>query len=786
MNFIATSSSVTLQFKNLVSAQSGGLDLGLDNVSVASTGQATGSSPITLFDANTTCASCQAVQPVGLVPGVGAETPAPPAFFSGLPVTLGGITYGATSKFGGGNGGFTGWIHVSYTVPAGTPTGNFILQFETSNAGDTSLPSALAIDNIVSPGLTESFENGIPATWTLSGGAAGFPGATGGTSPTITNLAPTNGSQFAWITNGCSDVCNTLGSVPTSYGSLYQGPGTNGLPVGQGLGSSVSGTTLQSPTFALAAGNTISFDVNFGTNDGTFNFPDWAAAQLIPTQTGVPISTAPTQTFTFNNAANNLDQYTADYSNAANTILANGDATPIISDIQITPTDWANVVAGTPFATTQCIAIAGANGNCTRKKQVCTTPTNSTPAGANCLQSSARNILLSSTFDPVALITDPANVFGDVEFNDSGACPLEGPGAVDSCPQNGLVSFTGAGQYTGTKGGKHTNSNNTLVNGVRPPSTTVTGFVNAAGWTNSPTPTGTLTGNPATLPVPNSNNMVVAAIANVTYGTNPASSGPPSTLLPIPTDTTLTNPHPLPTTTTCPNPIPAQPPLPPAFGPNSVTLGPFADGSSNLLHYFTTDCATTEDLKFTFALNPISNKMEWFTNFNSLTINVDLTKPAVNNLAFLPNPAKPGQSITASYSCSDPLTISAGTMRSGIASCGKGTQNFTKGTFDTGTQSDTFTVPTTANGPQPYSVTATDVAGNSFTLTANYSVVVPGDLNGDGTVGCDDLAIVKASFGKKVGQVGFNPIADVNHDGVVNILDLSFVASRMPAGTKCP
>jgi hypothetical protein len=38
MNFVATSSSVTMQFKNLVSAQSGGFDLGLDSVDVESAG----------------------------------------------------------------------------------------------------------------------------------------------------------------------------------------------------------------------------------------------------------------------------------------------------------------------------------------------------------------------------------------------------------------------------------------------------------------------------------------------------------------------------------------------------------------------------------------------------------------------------------------------------------------------------------------------------------------------------------------------------------------------------
>jgi hypothetical protein len=63
---------------------------------------------------------------------------------------------------------------------------------------------------------------------------------------------------------------------------------------------------------------------------------------------------------------------------------------------------------------------------------------------------------------------------------------------------------------------------------------------------------------------------------------------------------------------------------------------------------------------------------------------------------------------------------------------------------------------------------------------------LPGDLNSDGSVGCDDLAIVKASFGKTKGQAGFDPRADVNGDGIVNVIDLSTVARQVPAGTKCP
>jgi hypothetical protein len=76
-------------------------------------------------------------------------------------------------------------------------------------------------------------------------------------------------------------------------------------------------------------------------------------------------------------------------------------------------------------------------------------------------------------------------------------------------------------------------------------------------------------------------------------------------------------------------------------------------------------------------------------------------------------------------------------------------------------------------------------AGSAVSLVVSNGLLV-GDVNGDGVVDCADLAIVKASFGKRNGQVGFDPRADVNHDGVVNIVDLSIVAHALPAGTVCP
>ena len=40
-------------------------------------------------------------------------------------------------------------------------------------------------------------------------------------------------------------------------------------------------------------------------------------------------------------------------------------------------------------------------------------------------------------------------------------------------------------------------------------------------------------------------------------------------------------------------------------------------------------------------------------------------------------------------------------------------------------------------------------------------------MNGDGVVNCADLAIVTASTGKRTGQAGFDPRADLNGDGIV-------------------
>jgi hypothetical protein len=70
--------------------------------------------------------------------------------------------------------------------------------------------------------------------------------------------------------------------------------------------------------------------------------------------------------------------------------------------------------------------------------------------------------------------------------------------------------------------------------------------------------------------------------------------------------------------------------------------------------------------------------------------------------------------------------------------------------------------------------------------TPDLVAIGPGDLNSDGKVDCADLALVRASFGKRCGQAGFDPRADTNKDCVIDVRDLAFVSRQLVPGTRCP
>jgi len=79
------------------------------------------------------------------------------------------------------------------------------------------------------------------------------------------------------------------------------------------------------------------------------------------------------------------------------------------------------------------------------------------------------------------------------------------------------------------------------------------------------------------------------------------------------------------------------------------------------------------------------------------------------------------------------------------------------------------------------------VAPQGETLTFNFTALprAPGDVDGDGVATCADLNIVKSVFGAKTGESNFDRRADLNNDGVINVIDLSLVARNLLAGATC-
>jgi Ca2+-binding EF-hand superfamily protein len=54
-----------------------------------------------------------------------------------------------------------------------------------------------------------------------------------------------------------------------------------------------------------------------------------------------------------------------------------------------------------------------------------------------------------------------------------------------------------------------------------------------------------------------------------------------------------------------------------------------------------------------------------------------------------------------------------------------------------------------------------------------------GDINGDRKIDKNDLKYIENSFGFKAGESGYNDKADLNEDGIINVLDLMIVAKNL-------
>jgi parallel beta-helix repeat protein len=71
----------------------------------------------------------------------------------------------------------------------------------------------------------------------------------------------------------------------------------------------------------------------------------------------------------------------------------------------------------------------------------------------------------------------------------------------------------------------------------------------------------------------------------------------------------------------------------------------------------------------------------------------------------------------------------------------------------------------------------TNTADNTFTYGL-VSVTIMGDVDGNGNVNVLDAIDLSTSFGKGIGQAGFNPNADFDDNGIVNILDAITLANN--------
>jgi YVTN family beta-propeller protein len=190
--------------------------------------------------------------------------------------------------------------------------------------------------------------------------------------------------------------------------------------------------------------------------------------------------------------------------------------------------------------------------------------------------------------------------------------------------------------------------------------------------------------------------------------------------------------------------------------------------------------ANTGNLAITTTPSPISGIVTTGSALN-LTIAVSNSAGGPVTGATLSDPLPAGTNVSWSISpaYTGPGTCAiTGAVGSQVLSCAFGTiaasQNFS------------ISLLSSNSSLGKYTSTAVVAIGNQQILTIGAIIVtIPGDVNGDGVVNCADISIVKASFGKSIGQVGYDPRADINHDGVVNVLDLATVARQLPTGTTC-
>jgi hypothetical protein len=486
----------------------------------------------------------------------------------------------------------------------------------------------------------------------------------------------------------------------------------------------------QDPDTFAASGGVAPIDISSylkeGANQVTLNLLDYGAVlgsttlnlytncSSAGTGSGAKISGNPipstnipanllTQDFTFSGTTNNLVQSVLDFSVAEQqqTLTVQNQTIPIVSDVAIPLADWPSYVAGTPFATSECLVH---NGEIQSPNA----------SGIQCPTSTERNIVIQDVFDgpnfyiPDIVVDGVAyhQGFGFIEAKEGwtgGPCAFD-PGSeqIFSCPENLLTLFTGPGttKGSGTPNG-HFNSTFISVGPVPEYLTSIAlPYCSHQKWVNTRDVQASFKTRPPVVPPPN-NGFVAAPVYSITYGVSPKNELP-SPEFPVPGDVSLYSPA------GCTGSAKS-------FQPAPVTISVDADGLY-LIHYFATDCAGTEELRF-----PKNQSGSWTTTFFVAELDVDTVKPKViSGPTLSPAPTMihgvlgyaKGEHVTATYQCSDEL--------SGVEQCGyKSYSNPIPDPGSVATAVDTATI-----GTHTFIVGVKDAAQNVGTpATVSYQVV---------------------------------------------------------------
>ena len=382
---------------------------------------------------------------------------------------------------------------------------------------------------------------------------------------------------------------------------------------------------------------------------------------------------------------------------------------------------------GTNFLGTACSFATGGT-NCASTNLGAATPTLIGPGmllgsdGWICAPGTAVSDLTTCT--SIELDTHTTNTGSNYS---AANCILTGSLTGDLCPLNTLTQFEGAADpvHGSTTSGK----NSIFVPVVNMPlpytTTSTTPAINGNGWVNNTAVTVNFTSNAAnyTATTPSANGFTQAPPYSLTYGITPASSPVPDTTYPVNGDTTNWAPGvnqnfgaPTPPSTTslplCPGSIPLS-------FPSSAALVETA-GIYNL-HYFTTDCALSEELLFNPQGTQLTDPTANWASFRTLAFGVDNTAPVLAACSL--SPSAPNGSngwyttgVSASCNASDDL--------SGFAP-GSPVAN-TNGAVSQGSLTATQTGSSNGTGAaaQIPAITIQDLAGNTSNAQGPFATPI--------------------------------------------------------------